>query len=303
MSNPIVTEFHSTDVVTPCARQLYHRHRGEVEASMSTALFRGLMAHEVMEEVHMGNWNMEQMPSMIERAKTRTIAKAKDENRPLTDSVIENMQDITDDVSTVCSHYIHRQKDYFAQCKVIGVELPVRWTLQIEGLEPIEFASHIDLLYRNPADEICVRDFKYQDESPTMAYLGRNLQFALYHFVIWEGIVKVHDGDDGWVSFGEQPWMEVADLKNFKSYSRKTTVTDFESGQKIEYSKGDERPLANIIKTWRYSCDRDNDMKRELSIRPTLMRAGLWPTVPDKLGCHLCESKKWCPSFLKADQP
>lgn len=300
-----VKEFHSSCLITPCMRSLYHRHKGDVIATMQTALFRGLVAHSVMEQIHMDGWQIGQVPARVEVAVQDTIEKSKEERRPLTDSVMANLEDIKDEVTKVCVHYVERQAEYFSQCKVIGVELPVRWTLEVGDLEPIDFASHIDLLYRNPSGELVVRDFKFQDEAPTMAYLARNQQFALYHFCIAEGIVKVHNtGTDGdWVAFGEQPWIDVVDLANFKPYARKTTVTDFETGGTKEYVKGDQRPLANLIKTWRFSPDKEDEMKRELSTRPVLMRAGIWPILADKRGCQLCESKHKCSNWIKDETP
>lgn len=302
-----IAEFHSSDLTAPCPRSVLHRHRGEILPQMTTALFRGLAAGEVMNTIHDCNrWDLGEVDVMVRDAMDLTIKKSIDEQRPLSKGMHQgNMDAIKAEITKVAIHYIERQRDYFSNCKIIGVEIPVRWTLAIEGGEPIHFASHLDLLYRNPNGDITVRDYKFQEESPTaMAYLGRNLQFTLYHFCITEGACKVHnpkaptDDADDWVRFGEFPWMEVVDLARFKAYSKATGVKDFETGEVLQYVKGDRRPIEQIIKVWRYSPEKEYEMKRELAERPILYRAGFFPMQPDKLGCELCESKTYCVNFI-----
>lgn len=300
---PISQDIHSSELINPCSRSAMHRLLGQEEKVMQRALFSGLAAHAALEEIHMGNWNVSDMAGIIHRAGQATLTKAKEEKRPLTESTEREMQEHLERVAGLLSHYIERQGEYFAQCKPIGVELPVRWTLEVDGMDTIEFASHIDLLYRDPFGEIRLRDFKLNDESFTMAYLARNLQFALYHFCIADGLVNVHGGEHGWEHFGEIPWMEVADIANFKPYMRATKVEDFETGQTVQYQKGDVRPLANLIRIWRYAPSKEEAMKQHLAERVSAMRAGYWPMNPDKRGCQLCQSKRFCDNFIHEHEP
>ena len=297
---PITEDTHTSDLINVCSRAVMHRHLGEEERLMQRALFSGLVAHAALEEIHLGNWSIAGLGNTVERACRTTLDKAKDEKRIVSEAVARDMTELLGKVSDLLAHYIERQGEYFAQCKLIGVELPVRWTMPVEGHAEIPFASHIDLLYRDPSGEIRLRDFKLNDESFTMAYLARNLQFALYHFCIADGLVMV-DGD--WIGFGELPWIEVVDLANFKPYMKATKVEDFETGETLQYVKGDVRPLANLIRCWRYSPSKESAMKMELATRVAAMRAGYWPMNPDKRGCQLCQSKRFCTNFIHEHEP
>jgi hypothetical protein len=300
---PVNQDVHTSELTASCQQSAALRLQGETIPTMQTALFRGLAAHTVMEHIHLGVWSPIQVPAYIETAKQITIEKSKDEGRPMSDTVVRDMDEIGDDICKVAIHYIERQADYFSKCKVLGVEVPVRWRLEVEGLEPINFASHVDILYRDPNGELRIRDFKYQDQPPTMEYLARNKQMFVYHFCATEGIFKLHDlgSDADWVHFGELAWMEVVDLKNFKPYLKATPVT--ENGVVTTYSKGDQRPLRNLIKDWRYSPDKESDMKQQLAQQVSAMRSGYWPTNPDKRGCQLCEAKTSCMNAIKDENP
>lgn len=293
---PILEDIHSSELIANCKRAAMYRKLEKVNRVMGKALFRGLMGHAAMEEVHQGNWSLLDIPNIMNRACDNTVEKAARERRVLSIPVIRDMEKNKREVGRLVAHYIERQGGYFAKCKQIGVELPVRWTLDVSGLDPMHFASHIDLLYRDEYDLIRIRDFKFQDEAPTMEYLRKNLQMFLYHFCVAEGIVKLYDtdNDDDWVFFGEQPVMEVADMTNFKPYYMKSSTEDRETGEVTKHKKGDIRPLEKIVKIWTFEPDRERIMKKELSEPVVLMRAGIWPANPDKRGCNLCESEEWC---------
>ena len=308
-----IDEYHSSDLTNPCMRAVYHRHLaalpGEehnIKKEMTTALFKGLLAGQLLETIHREQqWDDAALPAMAEVAVEQTVERGRREGRDPTGSVVCNMAENVQEVQERIESYMLRMRDYHSLCDPIGVELPMRFEIPVAEMAPIKFASHIDLAYRNPDGLLVFADFKYQEESPTMAYLARNLQFSMYHMAFAYGLVKTNDTgtDDDWKEFQEQPIAQYIDVRNFSPYKRKTTVKDFETGQERVYEKGDARRLDNIIKEWRFSSDKEEEMKYNLIEKPTIMNAGLFPMSPSKIGCHLCESKVACHNLIHSNQP
>lgn len=291
-------DVHTSDLTAACMKSVQLRHEGKILGQYTTALYRGQLAGMVCSYIHDHDaWSEDGLEAAITWGLTEVERTATDENRPVSDSVRKNLDTITGDVRKVCGHYIERLAGYFAKCKLIGTEVPVRMEMEIPGQAPMQFASHVDLMFRDAHNQLCIWDFKHQQESPTMAYLGRNLQFVCYYLSAAYGHFQIDSELDLWHAYGEFPDMAWVDLANFKPYSRKTEAKDPETGELRTFVKGEARPLQNILRRWTFSPDRENDMRKELALRVTMLRHGLFPTNPDKLGCHLCESNEHCPAF------
>ena len=163
--------------------------------------------------------------------------------------------------------------------------------------EAFKRAAHISEGHERTG--LVIEDWKWQQDAPTMAYLGRNLQFALYYLCAAEG--EFMTSPDHWIEFRQFPRLAWVDLARFKAYTRKT-AKDKSDPSKGYYEKGDERDMKTLVRTWTYSPDKEDAMKEELALRVRMAHANMWPTSPDKLGCHLCESWRWCPAFHKDDE-
>lgn len=310
MSNgPLIKAWHSSDLTNPCKRAVYHRHRGEFEPVATTALVRGLAAGHALAEIHLTNkWptTPDEALACADFGLIATVKQVQSEGRPISESVEKNMAELTQEIGAMIGHYSRRQKDYFAKCKVVGCEVPVRMALDIPGREePAQFESHLDLLFYDPDGQLVVRDWKAHDEPAGFDYLGRNAQMCLYFLVITEGWCKVgNSGDDtfDWVNYGVYPMMQWFDLSQLRVYSRKTTITNWD-GSQTTYEKGEDRPMATVCRQWMFHPDKINEMKAELARHVVLGDAGIWLMNPDKVRCFLCESKKWCPCFHKEPSP
>lgn len=291
-------EIHTSDLTASCLRSVQLKHQGKIVGSYTTALYRGQLAGHVCAWIHQHNaWTPDGVVDAINASVPVVAQLATDERRPISDAVKANMPEIHEEVAKHIGHYVDRLKDYFSKCELIGCELPVRMTLDLPGAGPTNFASHLDLLFRDSHGQLQCWDWKWQDESPTMQYLGRNLQFVTYYLMLVHGEVLL-DSDLGmWQQFGEFPAMAWVDLAGFKSYSRRTEGKDRLTGEVVVYAKGDNRPLDNIVRRWTFSPDREADMLKELSLRAVMMQHDIWPMSAEKIACFVCDSQRFCPAF------
>lgn len=280
ISLPVIQEWHSSELTANCLRAVFHRHLGEIHPEYTTALFRGALAGEVLRLMH--EKGFESIP--VVKAIENVLATAQQENRPLSESVEVNKTEIAAEVEKVCKFYAGRLKDPFSKCKLIGCELPIRCTIEVDD-RPVEFASHLDLLFRHPDRSLHFWDWKWRDEAPTTEYLSRNLQFGMYAYAIRHGEVMLSDG--AWVNFEQWPTGSWIHLPNFKPYSRNGA----------DYRAGEHRDLDKIIRQIPYDDRSEKAIKHEFAQRVRMANAGFWPTNADPVACHICESNSWCNQF------
>lgn len=335
-------EIHSGDLTRPCPRNIQLRMEGKFNPEMQTAMYRGSFASYLMEHLHRGGeWDEAAVCAAGILAIGQIGDDIKKEQRELSETVENNRGKIHEEVLWCVQEYARRLGPMFAKCKFIGCETPCRVTIEayapphdtplrrvdlIHGRfpHPIEFASHTDLLFRAPkmvlreffphlgtsdhamngnGTRLCLWDFKFTEKSPTWDYLMRQPQLLLY-------VVCCNDGafllDDFWVEFNEWPAIAWCHLPYLKPFKRKTVCEDDE-GMQTEYVKGDVRPLKNVVRWCNYRFDRIDEIRQELCQRPLMYEQGLFPMIPDPIGCHLCESRAWCPRFdlaqLQGDNP
>lgn len=281
----VVLETHSSDLTASCLRARLLAHEGKRDATVGTALYRGQLWHAARRAV-------------IERKTTSNpfhtalvLSVARDEVRKeagdsLTDA--KGLDEADAEVEKWLAEYIDRVVPTLG--KIIGQEVPLRFTLDVDG-EPQEFATHIDLAFTDATGRLHLHDDKTGEDAPTRAYLERNYQFGMMAYGVRHGLVET---DIGWVALGQWPTISWVHVRHLKTYSRKTSVTNYETGEVDEFGKGDRRPLDKIVIPVTYTDADERHIVDALSERVRMMRAGFWPANPSEVGCHLCESRRWC---------
>ncbi len=308
ISLPVITDLRSGDLTADCMHERALVRQGKYDPHMPEAMYRGNFIGKACQFLIESNeWSEDGCAGALQYATIEVQADLVKENRMLTDAVIANRERIHKDIGERVFEFARRFGPRFKACKLIGCELPIRWTLEHESLsEPIEFGSHLDVLLRDTRDvwgrgegRLVWIDFKDRKDSPTFGYIARNGQFILYQLSLWEGQVQVDkDGpeDEGWTQFGE--WAAAAwfHLPNLHVYKKATKGKD-EDGNPITYAKGDSRPLSAIVKWANFRKDRADDMKTALAERARMFQLGIYPMNPGPVTCFLCSSQDWCDRF------
>ncbi len=287
-----ISEIHTTDLVQSCMRRVQLTHAGRAVKECTTALYLGLLFHEAAQEWH--KFPTIDMPERMRIAQSVLLARLKTENRPLTDAVARDLAEHAKTVREWLELYVERFEPMFRQCKIIGVELPVRLTIEVDGV-PQDFASHIDLLFRDENGMLRVWDFKTGEKSPTRAFIDRNMQLGMYHLAILDGEV-FHHGE--WLSFGEASIVEWVDVRRLEPLKKATSITDAR-GKELPLEKGDLRPSNAVV--FELMVNNPQFIRDEFAIRTRMIRAGLFPTNPDPVGCHLCDCKYACPHWAQEE--
>lgn len=285
-----IAEIHTTQLTAACQKSVLLRINGRAEGTMPGAMYFGNLWHEAVRLCHERNWwHVFQVDGAVLDAHQIVLAKAKAENRPLTEAAQKNAMADQAECSRLLLAYAQRVLPVMGT--MIGCEVPIRLTLDIDG-EPQEFATHLDYLGRN-ANGLCVFDWKTGEESPTRPYLNRNLQFALLWLMVRRGEVLL---DGFWTALEAWPQMTWVHVRNLNPYGRKTVAVD-DNGEEREFVKGEARPINKILRSPPFTESGEAALLEELTTRVRMYRAGMFPTNPDPIGCELCESSKWCPSY------
>lgn len=281
----LLTEVHTSDLVCPCHKRVQLRHEGKVLGVCPGAMYRGILFHEAARHFHTTG----EIPAMeeIDTLVRKTLAG---ERRQLTESAAKNSADTMKEVAELIDLYSKRFADWFGASKIIGCEVPIRCTVDVDG-EPMGFASHLDLLYRDPHGILCTDDYKTGDTEYEDEHAHRSLQAGMYYHALLHGAVCV--GGE-WLALNEEAHVCFVTVDNLWPYSRKTTAKD-DTGQDREFVKGDLRPLSSIRRD--VMVTNPGAIIDEFSTRVRMFRAGLFPTNPSSVACRVCESAKWCPSW------
>ena len=292
---PQLAEVHTSEMSDACPRSAYHRLRGELDAEVGLALFRGLAEGMALEVVH-NSGEVEASgalaESIVDSAVNEALKKLAEENRKPSESVQRDINAIAKEMVEVTEAYCRRLgKCFDADQRLIGVEVPIRCG---DPTWAYPFASHIDLLTEDRHNHR-LWDWKWCEEQPTQAYLDRSPQLASYWYGYRYGEVLTSPELGLWETPERWPTVHWIHLANLKPVKRKTTFTTPE-GEMIELKKGDERPLSSIIRTCRFKAENADRVRDEIAHRMEMMCEGFWPQIPDKVGCHLCDSRDWCAS-------
>jgi hypothetical protein len=301
VSLPVISELHSGDFTESCLRRVRLRHEGKVMGETTTALYRGSVFHEAVRILHVGRkWDRQSIGIAVTKAAAQVEAEAKANRKPLSPAVEEKKFTTQTEVEKLVQRYAGLLAPVVEAGSLIGCEMPIRLTLDVDG-EPQEFASHLDLLYRQTADEdkpLCLWDFKTGEDAPTRAFLSRNLQLGFYYLALRYGSVLV-DGE--WLEFDEWPSVWWIHANNLAPYKRAGKYTDLD-GSEVEYKAGDMRPLQTVLHPCGFSPDKEEAIRAALVERVRMMRAGFWPASPDPVGCHICPSNRHCESFCEGGE-
>lgn len=290
----LLNEIHTGDLTASCPRSVYLRHNGQIVRLCGEAMYKGQLCHKALEYTHrFGLWHSPR--TAVERAAMRVTYDLKTEGRTMTDSCSRHLDEYNADVLRWVTDYALRFADEFRAAKLIGVEVPCRLSLEIDG-KPQEFASHMDLVFIDQHGQTCVWDWKTQEEAPTRAYLDRNLQLAMYSLCMSEGEIMV-DGE--WRAEYAQPVLSWVHIRHLAPYAKACEQED-DSGVKRAFAKGDPRPRHRIVQDILHIDEAA--MREELACKVRMFRAGLFPTNPSPIGCMTCDSLQYCGHFCKESQ-
>lgn len=281
----MIAEWHTTDLSSPCMQRVKLRHEGKIMPDVASAMYRGLLFHEAAKAAHVEGfdwyWDADRFVQNVQSSLDR-------ERRVLTKVAMGGTKEMIDEAESLMELYEKRFRAYFAGSKLIGCETPIR--AEFDG---VPFASHLDLLFRDPDGVLTVWDWKTGDE-PSFEYLIRNRQLACYAAAVEIGECMV--GED-WIPFAEQPRVAWVHIDALKPYARATKAVDYDTGEESQYVKGDLRPLDKIV---RYIPPVDIDKVTAFVVeRNAMAEADFWPASPIADGCRVCESRKWCPTLIQ----
>jgi len=285
----MISEFHTTHLIKTCLKAVQLSVEGKVDRRATGALYTGLLVHEALRLIH--EQDMWENPAMaVAEAVPLVDAKLIDENRPKSLATETNADDLQREALRMVEGYAVTFADEFADRRLIGCEVPVRLTLMVDG-QPAEFASHIDLLTQDAAGFVHLDDWKTGEESPTRAFLSRNLQLGMYYLCVQQGSLLLN-GE--WVSLLETPLVSWIHMRYCMAVKRKTTITD-EGGHPLELGAGEMRPRNAIVRE--VMIDNPGAIIRAFETRVRMARANFYPATPSEVGCHLCESSRFCEHF------
>lgn len=281
-------DIHTSDLTASCLKAVELRIAGKIRGEGTSAIYRGLLFHEVLQICHVAkDFSFQGINKAVMAAPVIVQKKLESENRRMTAAAEASVVAVKAEVAKLVGHYGERLFPLVRDGKLIGCELPVRC-----AVEGFLFASHIDLLWRDAKGVLHIWDWKSGEDAPTFAYLNRNLQLGMYSLATHRGEICV-SGE--WIAFDCFPRVSWVHLNNLAPYSRKTKGKD-DSGAEVEFAAGEHRPLSRIL----FTPDLSNHAAVEAAflVRAQMMEAGLFPATPDPVGCHICESQEWCPGFF-----
>lgn len=280
----IPKDLHTTDLTAACPKSVELRLQGKAIPQGTGALFLGNLWHASVKKLYEAHGGPTQC---VMDAMPEVIAAMKEEGRELTKATEEGRHE---DAATVTKWLTVYAANYMIAGKVY-LEVPCRITLEVDG-EAQNFASHIDLLQITES-HVVIRDWKTQEDSPTPAFLSRNLQLGLYWLMVKHGQVFI-DGE--WKRVARNSVVQWLQARSLSPYGKATDATD-ENGQKRRFAKGEARPYGSVVKSILYADEQEPAIIEALATRVRMFRAGLHPAIPDPVGCFVCESNQFCPSF------
>ena len=289
-------EVHTSDLTEPCPRRVELRLAGKRIGETTSALMWGQVWHEARAGCYAaGVWDELRAAGILIDAWNKCVAENIKNRMPLTEAVVKNESATKAEIAKYLAAYGERVAPRVK--KMIGQELPIRCTIIVDG-EAVEFASHLDVLFRDHTGRLTLDDDKTGDEAPTMDYLRRNKQLGIYAYAIRHGTVWV-DGEP--VEFGEWPIVNWIHVPGMRTYGRKTTIkeVDFTSGELVErvYEKGEARPIERVVMTAPIHEQRAASIVSDFAQHVRMRRLGIMPAMPTKTGCFLCDSRVHCESY------
>lgn len=282
---PKVKEWHTTDLSSRCMKRVELRAMGRVLPEVTGAMFRGSLAHAYTEA-----WHKQTTVDLDAFVHEQTVTKG----RVLSQATLRDLDKIDAECREMRDLYVDRFAEYFAACKVIGVEVPIRWTVDVDG-RPAEFASHMDILYRTPEGLLAVDDWKTGDKDWDTEFVQRSIQLGMYFLAVQYGAVLL---GDQWVEMSEAPLVRMIDLDALWPYSKTTEAVD-DNGEKRTFKKGDVRPMSRIAHP--LLVNNEAAVLDQFKTMVRMDRHGLYPMNPTDTGCRVCECRAACPKWSDAE--
>lgn len=300
---PVLDEIHTSDLTARCFQQVKLKHEGKERRTLSAALYKGLLFHAVAQAVHeQDRWDAERVPGLVNACKQTTMENAALEGRTIGGSLDTDAKiaKATGEVLQWSDQYVRRFRDYFAASKLIGCEIPIRCRIALDP--PAQFASHLDLMFRDPHGSVCVWDWKTGKDAPTFAFLKRNQQLAAYYMAVMEGTFKVHGTwmrfDDLDVTSSQIAWIHIRCLIPYKQRS-KDPMYDEDTGEKRYFYKGDLQPFNRIVRDIPHSNRCLARTGKMIADRLCMFRNGHFPPQPEPNRCMACDCAPWCEAYTE----
>lgn len=282
-------EIHTTELTAECMRSVELRLSGKAVGFATSALYRGLLFHEAARLLHVdARWDSDVSSIVLDAAKI-VAATLAEEGRVLSAACDRERPNTMAECVKLVGWYRERFAKRFAAAKLIGCEVPVRWTLNVDG-DPVEFATHIDLLYREH-DSLSLWDWKTGEDGTDYEHLARNMQLGMCAMAVAHGELCV--GGE-WMSFEELPSVAWINANALAPYGRGGKGKG-DDGVERAYTKGQLRPMRAVV--WGMNIIDEGAILDEFSVRVRMRRLGLWPTSPAPQRCMVCECRKACPTF------
>lgn len=282
---PLVKEWHTTELASRCMKRVELRARGRVLPEVTGAMFRGSLAHAYIEAWHSGT-----TVDLDAFVRANTVERG----RVLSEATVRDLNKTNDECKVMRDLYAARFSDYFKACKIIAVEVPIRWTVDVDG-EPAEFASHMDILYRTPEGLLAVDDWKTGDKDWDSEFVQRSIQLGMYFLAVQYGAVHIQDE---WIEMAECPMVRLIDLDSLWPYSRATEAVD-DNGEKRIFKKGDVRPMGRIAHP--LLVNNEAVILDQFKTLVRMDRQGFYPMNPTDTGCRVCECRAACPKWSDAE--
>jgi hypothetical protein len=281
----LITEWHTSDLTSRCTKRVQLKHMGKAIPEVASAMFRGLLIHH-----HLQCWHEDRAADLYS-----VLDSIKKEGRTLTTACAAAVQETNEEAKTIVGYYAQRYGAFFKQCKLLGCEVPLRWNgIDVDG-KPADFATHIDLLYKDPNGLLCADDWKSGDTDWDGEHSSRSMQFGMTFMALQYGHAML-DGE--WIDLQEAPHVRVVDVDALKPYSRRTMGK--KDGEDYEYVKGDVRPESSV--SWDMLMTNESGILEQFATRVRMARANLWPMNPTDKGCRACECRKACPTWTSDEK-
>lgn len=296
----LIAEWHTSHFSQPCGKRVQLTAQGNRIGETASAKYRGLLFHEAVGLFIAAGCDPATAGACASAADVTVQAGATAEHSPMTEVALRDSTDTIAECAKLLEYFAGRFAGILRAGKIIGCELPVRWTVDIDG-EPTHFATHLDLLWIDGNGQLRLWDFKTGEASPSWDFLGRSPQLGLMWLMVRHGQVCVDPDLDLWDSFGMFPAVDWVHINALKPYGKATT-TKGDDGSEQKFTKGEHRPMTAILRSAAFIEDREAEVFEEIAQRVRQYRAGFFPMVPEEQGCRLCECRIHCPNWAKEER-
>ncbi len=166
--------------------------------------------------------------------------------------------------------------------------------IDVDG-KPTDFATHADILYKDPHGLLCLDDWKSGDTDWGGEHVARSLQFGMMFMATQYGEAML-EGE--WMALRETPHIRVVNVDALKPYTRRTMAK--KDGEDYEYQKGDVRPETSVSRE--ILITNESGIMEQFATKVRMARADLWPMNPTDRGCAACECRTHCPRWTNDEK-